>query len=261
MVRFEWCVVDDGGGDASSHSSCRIVDVLDFHRQRVLAANEECHTSPNERQPSPLDSLPSFFSLCPAVRICSFQLVYSPASQSCCAVELAVQCEVDLQLRGFYVARPSVQFTLLSDVSLQRHIFRIKGQACATYSLPGSLEVLECCADLCIYIRAGANDVQLSFEGDSLSMMRMADILSANSGQSRPMSATMPPTDSSDATLSTSPVPPSSASAQLPSFTSLRSRTLDMILAIQLPSLAPCSLPAGCDAVGMNEPSMHGLAL
>ena len=247
VVQFRW----RGGGsgadeaDAASHASLDIVDILDYyHRQHVQTADEEYHTSPNAR-PAPLDSVHRFCSLCPAVRICSFQLDYSPASQPCCAIELAVQCESDMQVRGFYVVRPIVRFIRRSEVCLQRQVVMMTGQACATYSVAGSTDVLECSADLNIYLPAGENEARLTFDGDALSMMRLADVLSANSGQ-RPMSSDMAPSTSSDTLYS-------SLSPQLSSFTSLPYRTLDVILAAQLPSLAPCKLRAGWAVVPTEE--------
>ena len=133
----------------------------------------------------------------------------------------------------------------------QKSMSDLQGQARATYTLAGSTEVLECRANLSVFVRARPHDARLAFDGDCRSMMQMADILAANCDQSRPSTSSANP-------LSLSP--PSSAPAPLSSFTALTCRPLETILAAQLPSLTPCNLPAGYSAEGINEyRGMHGM--
>ena len=249
VLRFEWCEADE----PPPHSSFRIVDVFEFHRQRLLAAQEES-LCPADEQQAPLHSHPRFFSLCPAVRLlsCSIRVEYSPASQ------LAAGSSWRCNVRATYSCAAFMSFIRQcgSDCGAmqrlqQKSMSDLQGQARATYTLAGSTEVLECRANLSVFVRARPHDARLAFDGDCRSMMQMADILAANCDQSRPSTSSANP-------LSLSP--PSSAPAPLSSFTALTCRPLETILAAQLPSLTPCNLPAGYSAEGINEyRGMHGM--
>ncbi len=213
--------------------------VLRHHRQRVLAGGDDgCNEPPSQEQHRPFSVFPAFLSHCPTPQLTSFTLICAPMSHWQAWFQVEVQSHTDMQLRGFHLVRPLLRFHLHSracGVSSSE----ITGQVQATFTVAGSEVPVACCTD--VIIDGDLPHPFLTVTGDCLSVMRMADILTAN--MAPPPDTTL---SSASTSIATSPPPLSAPSSPQPlplsSHTALP-WTLEAMLSRQLPWLVPSVPP------------------
>ena len=232
--------VDDSDVPLTS-ASLRVQDVLDHHRgrvwesvacrrQRLLDAGYTVDSNVLDVQPHSLNSVcPAFLDLCSTVRLSSITLCYTLLSQYV-ALEVEVQSEADVQLRGFHI-QPRLRFSLNNQTCSESQSV-ITGRAKAQYTTAGSERTVECCAD--VTIKALMEQESMVLTGNCLDVMRMADILAAYSDE-RSSSALPSSANPSAANV----IEPSALSL---SSTTLLRWTLESVLARQ--ALVPRDPPA-----------------
>ena len=213
-------------------SPLHMPDVLDLHRQRVLAASGYEFGS----EPSGWDSaVPAFVAHCPPARLSSFALWYrSTSKRSAVAFEVQVVSDTDMQLRGFHVVRPTLQLQLHSGAR-REHLSVIRGPAQATYSTAGGERIAAVSTDITIG-KLVQQTALVTVDGDPVNVMRMADILTTLAEKTASQTPEAGSSCTSIAPPPSAPCPP----------TTLR-WTLDAVLArlSLLPSRPPASLSSG----------------
>ena len=133
---------------ALSHSPVPLADMLGCHRQRALSRDAAITESGNWQHYDENSLVPSFLARFPTVRFSSFALSYAPDwKQSRTALELEVAADATLQIRGFHIVRPTLKFRLYDQHSAMSNAV-IAGRAKAIYTIAGSEERMECCADV-----------------------------------------------------------------------------------------------------------------
>ena len=234
-VEFE--VVHDSSNPLS-HSPLQLPDVLDYHRERVMNSSDDGHRShPGQEQYQRNSVFPLFASQCPTVHLSSFVLVFAPASYQLITLSVEVQSETNMQLRGFHLVQPRLQFQLLDRLCGEQRSL-IRGRAEATYTVLGSGTTNACSVDVSIKALPGPDTMTVT--GDCLNVMRVADILAANIGIPAPQSIT----SAAFASCAASP-PLTPTSLRPPPLSSLTTLpwTLESLLARQLPWLTPTDPP------------------
>ena len=217
------------------------IDGHKSHDSRIAAAAAEFKLN---------TTLPfAFLSHSPTVHLSGFTLAYARSNRQPISCEVEVRAETALQLRGFHIAQPRLRVPLDRPTYRERES-AILGSARATYTTPSSGTLVECCADVTIHngdSYVGAHPVVM--EGDCLSVMRMADILAANT---RKDVGDCTSASASSSASSSAAVPLNSAPPPLCSFTAL-SWTLNSVLAAQLPCLRMSSPPAVPPGMEMKQ--------
>ena len=212
--RYEKAVIVFHTDHAFSSGSppATLSDVLAYHRERDLAAGVDGFDDTGSAKQLSEDSVFSaFLARHPTARVSSFALCCVPSHYyHPFRLQVGVQSDADMQLRGFHIVRPRLRFVLhRPDSGEQRSA--IEGKASASYSIRGQeAEAVQVLVD--VTFTTGQDP--LLVKGDSLNVMRMADVLKAHISREREP----PPLTGSFTTLSW---------------------TLDSLLARQLPWLVP----------------------
>ena len=201
MLVFDWT---DAVPTAPPRPPLPVYDVLQYHRQRV---------SSGFKIATPDSPLQEFISHCPTARLSSLLLVYSPAHSPPIKVEVVVQSDSDMQLRGFRIIQPRLRCQLHSGTCSEQEAV-IQGQAKSMYAVAGSEVVGECTDDVGItaggYGWEGMVHLTLQMGVECLSsVMRMGDILTTGSEKAAALTT---PSTSSASTSNATESPPSSTS-------------------------------------------------